>query len=263
MEFEMEWPVASTEHTVFPWSGCTAVDDERLHRKQRLAVTFRLFARMGFDEGVAGHISVRDPEHAESFWVNPFGLDFATMRVSDLVRVDADGTVVDGERAVNRSAFAIHGRIHAARPDVVAVAHSHSRHGKAWSALGRRLEPITQDHCDFYDDHVLYDRYDGVVDDVAEGDRIAAALGTAKAAILRNHGLLTVGQSVDEAAWWFVRLERCCEISLLAHAAGTPHVIDEGTARAVHEAQGSPVAGWFTFQPLHDRVVAAEPELLD
>src|SRR5438034_10381432 len=99
-----------------------SVEDERLHRKQRLAAAFRLFARFGFDEGVAGHITARDPERADHFWVNPFGLHFALMRVSDLILVNEKGTVVEGNAIVNAAAFAIHSQIHAARPDVIAAA---------------------------------------------------------------------------------------------------------------------------------------------
>jgi Class II Aldolase and Adducin N-terminal domain len=100
--------------------------EERLHRKQRLASAFRLFAKFGFSEGVAGHITVRDPEMADHFWVNPFGMHFAHIRVSDLVLVNEKGDVVEGDRLVNESAFAIHSRVHMARPDVVAAAHAHS-----------------------------------------------------------------------------------------------------------------------------------------
>jgi ribulose-5-phosphate 4-epimerase/fuculose-1-phosphate aldolase len=247
----------------FPYSGCTSVEDERLHRKQRLAAAFRLFAQFGYDEGVAGHITARDPERLDHFWVNPFGVDFARIRVSDLVLVDDAGDVAEGNGMVNRAAYAIHSQVHRARPDVVAAAHSHSLYGKAWSTLGRRLDAITQDHCDFYDDHAVYDAYGGVVLGLDEGQRIAEALGTTKAAILRNHGLLTVGQTVDEAAWWFVRMEQCCHVSLLAEAAGTPVLIDDAAARQVYAEQGTHIAGWFTFQPLYERIVAAQPDLLD
>jgi ribulose-5-phosphate 4-epimerase/fuculose-1-phosphate aldolase len=255
--------VPTTEPTVFPWSGCTTVEDERRHRKQRLAAAFRIFSSQGFDEGVAGHITARDPQRSDCFWVNPFGMDFARIRVKDLLLVDPDGIVIEGTGSVNRAAYAIHSAVHRARPDVVAAAHSHSLYGKAFSALGRTLDPITQDHCDFYDDHAVYDGFRGVVLDREEGDRIAAALGATKAAILRNHGLLTVGESVDEAAWWFVRMERCCHATLLAEAAGTPVVIDDEAARQVFGEQGSHGAGWYTFQPLYDRVVETQPDLLD
>src|SRR5438045_4542395 len=165
-------------------------EEERRHRKRRLAAAFRLFAEFGFDEGVAGHITARDPERPDCFWVNPFGLHFSRIRVSDLILVDHSGKVVEGHAEVNLAAFAIHSRIHAARPDVIAAAHAHSLYGKSWSSLGRLLDALTQDACAFYEDHVVFDDYSGVVEETAEGDRIAHALGAKKAAILRNHGLL-------------------------------------------------------------------------
>ncbi len=238
-------------------------DHERLYRKQRLAAAFRLFSRFGFDEGVAGHITARDPERLDHFWVNPFGMHFGHIRVPDLILVDDRGTVVEGDAPVNTAAFVIHSQVHAARPDVVAAAHAHSVHGKAFSALGRLLDPITQDVCAFFEDHAVFDDYTGVVVDVAEGKRIAHALGDNKAAILRNHGLLTVGHSIEEAAWWFITMERSCQAQLLASAAGAPVLIDPDMARLTAGQVGSHAAGWFSFQPLFDRIVREQPDLLE
>ncbi len=237
--------------------------EERIHRKQRLAAAFRLFGRFGFGEGVAGHITVRDPEFPDRFWLNPFGVDFRLITVSDLVCVDHDGTIVHGDYAINQAAFAIHSQVHAARPDVIAAAHTHSVHGKAFSSLGQLLDPITQDSCAFYGDHVLFDDFTGVVLDPMEGKRIAHALGDNKAAILRNHGLLTVGRSVDEAAWWFITMERTCQAQLLAMAAGEPVHIDPEAAHLTHDTVGSSFAGWFSFQPLYRVAVRDEPDLFD
>ena len=233
--------------------------EERLHRKRVLAAAYRLFARFGFDEGVAGHITARDPERKDCFWVNPFGKYFGAIKASDLCLVDHDGNVVEGEGPINRAAFAIHSRVHVARPDVVAAAHSHSPYGKTWSALGRRLDPITQDACAFFEDHGLFDDFTGVVVATEEGDRIAAALGKHKAVILRNHGLLTVGHSVEETTFWFVTMERTCEVELLARAAGEVKPMADDVARATHEMVGSHVAGLFSAQPLFDWIAEAEP----
>jgi ribulose-5-phosphate 4-epimerase/fuculose-1-phosphate aldolase len=241
----------------------SSVEEERLHRKQRLAAGFRLFSKCGFDEGVAGHITARDPELTDHFWVNPFGMHFSQIRVSDLVLVDRNGNVVEGNRVVNGAAFAIHSQVHEARPDVVAAAHAHSVYGKSWSSLGRLLDPLTQDACAFYDDHALLDDYTGVVLDVEEGRRIARTLGTGKAIILRNHGLLTAGGSVDEAVWWFITMERSCQAQLLAEAAGTPVKISPEMAALTAGQVGSRVAGWFSFQPLWDRISREQPDLFD
>ena len=133
------------------------------------------------------------PSCTDHFWVNPFAVDFSLIKASDLILVNHDGEVVEGDYAVNAAAFAIHSQVHAARPDVHAAAHAHSINGKAFSSLGRLLDPLTQDVCAFYGDHAVFDDYTGVVLDTEEGKRIAHALGDNKAAILRNHGLLTVG----------------------------------------------------------------------
>src|SRR5262245_60731647 len=239
------------------------VDDERRHRKQRLAAAFRLFGQFGFDEGVAGHITARDPEHLDAFWVNPLGMNFKHIRVKDLLLVDAQGEVVEGNWPVNRAAFAIHSQVHAARPDVVAAAHAHSVYGKAWSSLRRPLDPLTQDSCAFYGDHAVFDDYTGVVLDLEEGKRIAHALGDHKAAILANHGLLTVGHTVDEAAWWFIPMERTCQAQLMAEAAGDPILIDRDQAEKTARQVGGHGSGWFSFQPLYDWIVEEQPSLLD
>jgi ribulose-5-phosphate 4-epimerase/fuculose-1-phosphate aldolase len=239
------------------------LDEERRYRKEHLAAAFRIWARLGYDEGPAGHITVRDPERLDHFWVNPFGLHFALLRVCDLLLVDHTGAVVEGRWPVNRAAFCIHAAIHRARPDVVAAAHCHSVHGKAWSSLGRPLDPLTQDACAFYEDHALFDDYTGVVVEEAEGQRIAAALGSNKAAILRNHGLLTVGASVDAAAWFFIAMDRSCHAQLLAEAAGRPVAIDHPNAKLTHSQIGTELAGWFSFQPMYDWIVRQEPDLLD
>lgn len=238
-------------------------EDERLHRKQRLAAAFRLFARYGFDEGDAGHITVRDPELTDHFWVNPYGMYFGHIRVSDLLLVNPLGEVVQGNQPINESAYAIHSQIHAARPDVVAAAHAHSLYGKSWSSLGRLLDPLTQDSCAFYEDHSLFDDFTGVVLELEEGKRIAEALGERKAVILLNHGLLTVGLTVDEAVWWFITMERSCQAQLLAEAVVKPKLIAPDIAHLTYSQIGSHDAGWFCFQPLYERIVRQEPDLLD
>jgi len=239
------------------------VEEERLHRKQRLAAAFRLFGQFGFDEGVAGHITARDPEHLDHFWVNPMGMSFKQIRVKDLILVNDKGEVVEGTCPVNAAAFAIHSQVHAARPDVVAAAHAHSLNGKAWSSLRRTLDPLTQDSCAFYGDHALFDDFTGVVLDLEEGKRIAHALGGHKAVILSNHGLLTCGETVDAAAWWFITMERTCQAQLLAEAAGTPVLIDEDQAEKTSEQVGNHMAGWRGFQPLYDWLVTIQADFLD
>ncbi len=242
----------------------TTVAEERLHRKQKLAGALRIFGRLGFGEGVAGHITVRDPEFPDHFWVNPFGMSFRHIRVSDLILVNHAGDVVYGSHPVNRAAFVIHSAIHRARPDVIAAAHSHSLHGKAFASLGIPLDPITQDSCNFYEDHVVISEQGGaVVFDLAAGDELAEKLGNKRAAIHQNHGLFTTGGSVDEAVFWFVTMERSCQAQLLAMAAGTPKLIRDEYARYTYQNTAYPLAGWFGFQPLWQEICRTDPDLFD
>ncbi|MET7305590.1 class II aldolase/adducin family protein [Streptomyces sp. NPDC005134] len=231
-----------------------SIDEERAYRKERLAGALRLFAAYGYEDGVSGHITARDPEYTGCFWVNPFGAPFDGLLPEELILVNGDGQVVEGRHHVNQAAFAVHAQVHRARPDVVAVAHTHSLHGRALSALGEFIEPITQESCAFYEDHAVYQAYTGVVVDEEEGRRIAAALGTRKAIILRNHGLLTVGDSVDAAAWWFVTMERSCQVQLTARAAGKPVLIEHREAVATREQLGSDLVAWINYQPLWKRI---------
>ena len=163
------------------------------------------------------------------------------MRVSDLILVNHSGDVVYGDQPVNRAAFVIHAAIHAARPDVIAAAHSHTVNGKAFSSLGIPLDPITQDSCIFYDDHTVINEQGGaVVFEIEAGKELASNFPTGKAAIHQNHGLFTVGQTVDEAAFWFLSMERSCQAQLLAMAAGTPHHIDHEDASYTQKQTGLP-----------------------
>lgn len=238
-------------------------EDEREHLKQRLAASYRIFALHGFDAGIAGHISARDPILTDHFWVNPVGVHFSRIRVSDLVLVDHDGNIVQGKQSINAAAFSIHSSIHRARPDVVAAAHSHSRSGTAFASLGKPIPPITQEACAFYKDHAVLQAYGGVAGELSEGELIAKTLGSHKAVICRNHAHFTVGQTVDEAVFWFLRMDRAFEQVLLAWSAGEPVEIDEETAMLAAKQIGSHRAGWFGMQPLMDKVLAEQPDLLD
>ncbi len=237
--------------------------EERRHRKQRLAAALRLFGRLGYDEGVAGHITVRDPEDSDRFWVNPFGVAFTRIRVKDLVLVDPGGAVLAGDRPVNRGAFVIHSAIHDRRPDVVAAAHAHSIHGRALAALGTELRPVVQEACAFFGDHVVYREYHGLALEEEEGRRMAECLGERRAVVLQNHGVITVGSSVEEAAYWFISFDRAAQVQLLAEAAGTPAYLSDEQARLAHRQFGSPELARFSFEVLLDDLLHREPDVLE
>ncbi|KAF2171731.1 hypothetical protein M409DRAFT_63337 [Zasmidium cellare ATCC 36951] len=238
-----------------------SLEEERLYRKQHLAAAYRVFAERGFDEGVAGHISVRDPILTDHFWLNPLSKHFSQICVSDLILVNEDGDIVIGEEPINAAAFAIHSEIHKARPDVDAACHAHSVYGKAFSVFGRELDMITQDSLRFYKNHAVYPQFGGVVLDREEGKRIAEHLGEGKAIILQNHGLLTVGKTIDAAAFWFLSLDKTCHAQLLVDAAaqGSGHkktFIPEEEATYSYSQVGTPEKGWLAFQPYYDDILA-------
>ena len=239
---------------------------ERLHRKQRLAAACRVFSYYGYEYGMAGHITVRDPEHPDLFWTNPFAMDFGRVRVSDLLLVDHDGRVVEGTWAVNRAGFVLHSAIHRANPEILASCHAHTINGMAWAALGRPLDPITQTACGFYEDQALItDEAGAVVVDRTAGHSVAVAFGNAKVAIHQNHGLFSAGrESVDEAAWWFIALEKACEIQLKAEASGLPLKMIE-RERAIHSRNhlATPFMAWLHFQPIYDAICRSNPDLFD
>ncbi|CZR66513.1 probable ribulose-5-phosphate 4-epimerase and related epimerases and aldolases [Phialocephala subalpina] len=244
--------------------------DARKYQMQHLAVAFRVFAKQGFDEGVAGHISLRDPLNPEHFWINPLSTHFSQIKVSDLVLVNEHGEVQPGgaQSAINGPAFAIHSEIHKARPDLDAACHAHSVYGKAFSCFGRVIEPLYQDALRFYNDLSVYNAYGGTVVSTEEGARIAKALGPKnRSIILRNHGIITCGHTVDEAAFLFIALDRCCHSQMMANAAVGPGwekiYIDTETAEMTHKKSGNPSKMWLAFQPYYDQVIAEDPRVLE
>ena len=177
-------------------------------------------------------------------------IDWSMLQVSLLVGYQLSGTLTQG------AAYAIHHEVHAARPDTNCVAHSHSVYGKAFSALGRNLDMITQDACAFYNDVALY-ASKGIVLDAEEGRAIATALGNKKAGILRNHGLITCGGSVESCIFWYLALERSCQAQLLADAAASGRgeqtiKISEEDAAYTYKTLGSEIAGWFSAKPVFE-----------
>ncbi|KAG7664183.1 uncharacterized protein J8A68_002287 [[Candida] subhashii] len=230
--------------------------EERKWALQHMAGAFRVFARKGYTEGTAGHISIRDPVDPTTFWINPLGKHFGLIKASDLVHVDEEGNVLpDGNQvAINAAGFAIHSAIHKARPDVNAACHCHSTYGKAWAAMGRKLDMINQDVCTFYNSHDVYTDFGGVALEAEEGVKIAAAIGeTGKGVIMQNHGLLTVGNTVDEAAYLFSLLEKSCQVQLVAQAALRPgeelKIIGDEEAKYCEYHDGDPETLYTEFQP--------------
>ncbi|KXJ97118.1 class II aldolase and Adducin domain-containing protein [Microdochium bolleyi] len=202
--------------------------EHRRHILVHMAATFRYFARNNFTEGQAGHISVRDPEHPGFMWMNPLGRHFGMLTAGDMICLDiASGRIVSTlrgrphARTVNAAGYLIHSAVHKRRhADVHAICHAHSNAGRAWSVFARPLDMLNQDICNVHEHQAVYAQYGGIVFGADEGENIADALGERnKAAILMNHGLLTVGATVDEAGYLFGLMDRSCAMQLQVEAA--------------------------------------------
>lgn len=175
------------------------------------------------------------------------GVHFGMLKASDMVQIDEEGQVIGGNRtAVNAAGFMIHSAIHRARPDVHAACHTHSPAGKAWSTFGRPLDIINQDTCNFWGTQAVYKAFGGVVLGAEEGVRIAEALGSeGRVMVLQNHGLLTTGGTVDEAAYLFTLMERSCEVQIMVESAGLPkNFIGETEAKYTAKVNADPVCSF-------------------
>lgn len=186
-----------------------------------LAACYRLVAHFKMTDWIYNHISVRVPGSHEHYLINPFGLLYEEITASNLVKVAVDGKLVeDVALEVNPAAFVIHGAIHAARPEVACVLHTHTRAGVGVAAQAQGLLPISQHAFKVYD-RITYHDFEGIALDTAEQERLVADIGTKDVLILRNHGLLTMGQSVRQAFELMYYLERACEIQIAAQAGGS------------------------------------------
>lgn len=189
-------------------------EEIRARRKRDCALGYRLFAVQRWGDLGDGHISARDPERTDCFWMLRWGVSYHAATVSDLVLVGPNGELVEGEGTINIAGYYIHHPILAARPDLVSAVHVHTGWGSPFSAEARMFEPISQESCIFFEDHALWDDEEVQVQSVTAGRRIAEVLGQNSAIILRNHGLLTGGDSVAEAVGRFVYMERVAELHM-------------------------------------------------
>lgn len=240
--------------------------EERQHRKERLVAACRAFARHGLDYGFAGHLTIRDPEEPDTYWTNPMAVHFKQVKVSNLIRANHAGMVVEGRHALNRAGFVLHAAVHNAHPDILAMCHAHTVYGTAFAALGRELQPISQDAACFFEDHVVIREDAGqVAVEEDAGTRIAGAFTGVRAAIHQNHGLFTASRhSIEAAAFWFIALERCCQQQLLVDASGhRPALVPPESARYSREHVGSEYIGWLHFQPIYEELLASEPDMFD
>jgi ribulose-5-phosphate 4-epimerase/fuculose-1-phosphate aldolase len=201
--------------TALPKGGMAEPEHET---RLDLAACYRLTAHFGYDDTIWNHISARIPGQ-EAFLINPLGYRYDEICASNLVKVDLDGRVLDVGGETNLTGFVIHSAVHRRRPDAGCVMHTHSEGGLAVSAMAEGLLPMVQDAFLFHE-RVRYHAYEGLSTDLAERERLAESLGDGYALILRNHGLLTVGQTVGEAFMIMHYLERACRVQIAVLSTG-------------------------------------------
>jgi ribulose-5-phosphate 4-epimerase/fuculose-1-phosphate aldolase len=251
----MAEPEASTTSA----ASSRSPEEIRARRKRDVALGYRIFAAQRWGDLGDGHISARDPERTDCFWLLRYGVSYHRARVADLILVGPEGNIVEGEGPINEAAYYIHQPILAARPDAVSAAHVHTGWGTPFSAELRPIEPITQEACIFFEDHAIFDDEEVQVQSVEAGARIARALGSNRAVILRNHGLLTVGDGVSEAVGSFVIMERVAEAHMKA---GDTKPISAEAARFAKADLIKYGAGRVGFRALIDRHIG-DPSIVE
>ncbi len=237
---------------VEPYGAIRTIEAERAHRKRMCALGYRIFGAMRWGQLGDGHVSARDPEQTDHFWLLDWGVPFGEATVDQLVLVGpgADGSNDGG--SVNTAGYNIHAPILDARPDAVSAAHTHTQFGTPWSANVEPFRAISQESCAFVFDQAMFDDEEVEVLSIDGGKRIAASLDDKKLCILRNHGLLTVGQSVEAAVGWFVMAERVAEVHVKAP---NGKAISDEAAYIAASTLSPEHAGWRIFQWLQRSVV--------
>ena len=213
------------------------VSAEEWETRVNLAACYRLAAHFRMTDLIYTHISARVPGPEHHFLINAFGLLWDEISASTLVKITLDGEIVDDPtgNGINRAGYVIHGAIHRARPDLTCVMHTHTQAGIAVSAQEEGLLPLSQ-HAMRFTNGLAYHDYEGLALDLAEQERLVRDLGSHKAMILRNHGLLTCGTSIYEAFDLMYYLERGCQSQVTAMAGGAklrfpPPEVAEKTAQ--------------------------------
>lgn len=227
-----------------------------------LAAALRLSARFGFNEGVCNHFSLAVPGAEDRYLLNPHGIHWSMIAASDILLIDGQGRTLEGSSQAELTAFTIHGRVHARHPRATCVLHTHMPYATALTCLeDGRLEPVNQNSLRFYGD-VAYDPdYNGLAEDVAEGDRIAEALGDKRVLFLGNHGVLVVGPSIAQAFDDLYYLEQACRVQVLAMSTGRPlkRVTDNVAASTKAEMDGGGTYAEAHFTALKRLLDAEDP----
>ena len=196
------------------------ITQEERQARQRLASCYRVFDHLGWTESIFNHITLRVPGPETVFLINPFGLHYSEVTASNLVAVDIEGHPVrPAEYPINLAGFVTHSAIHGHIPVAHCVMHTHTTTGSAVACLDSGLSYDTFYGAQLYG-RVAYHEFEGVTVNADERERMVASIGDKRVVILRNHGLLTWGETLEEAFMWLWLLQRACDIQVAAAAVG-------------------------------------------
>jgi L-ribulose-5-phosphate 4-epimerase len=208
--------------------------------RKTLAEAGRVLASEDHGDYVAGHITARLPDDPQRFLMKPAGIGFEEMTSDNIITVDIEGVKVAGTMPRHNEVF-IHSEVLRARPDMNAVLHSHPPYTVAFSSLGRPLLPVGNDGVHFSDGLPVFSETTDLIINQERGKAVARCLGQHQALILRNHGIVTAGKTIEEAVWYALRLERACRIQMLAEAAGGPRLVTDPAEAAIKHKRGNRV----------------------
>lgn len=240
------------------------VSPEEWQARVDLAACYRLIAHDGLTEMIANHISMRVPGTHNEFLINPYGMLYEEMTASSMIKIDVEGRILFNatDYGINKAGYVIHSAIHKARPDVECIIHTHSLAGMSVSAMKVGLLPIAQSSMRFLD--IAYHDFEGVAIRMDEQERLVASLGNREAMVLRNHGLLTVGPSIPECYNNMWRLERACQLQVMALSCNTElQMPSPESVRYTHQAISGLKLGKREWPALMRRLDKIDPSFRD
>ena len=239
-------------------------EHQREYIKKVLTATCHIFSDYGFNDGIGGYIVYRDCIDTDTYWVNPMGVDLSEVAIDNLIRVNWDGDVIEGNYPASRPAWASFTVIAKVRPEINAAVHFHTLYGSTWSAYGKSIDMVTEDSAAFYNNLSVFEEFERAIISREDGLAVASCLGQNNSIILQNHGIYTVGRSLDEAAWRFIALENACRAQIMIESMRSsglsPKPLSENALITSAKIMGTDYASWLQYQPILKKYLKDEYE---
>lgn len=242
-----------------------SLEEQQLYNKMVLVNTCRIFADLSISDGIGGYIVYRDVIDKSTYWVNPMGVDMSMVTLDDLIRVNWEGAVIEGRYPASQPAWASFTVIADNRPEINAAVHFHTKFGSTWSCFGLPIDYVTEDTAAFYNNLSVYNNFNGALLTRNDGRDMFKYLGKNNSIILQNHGIYTIGETLDEAAWRFLSLEKACEAQIMLETLKgsgiQPKTIPEEVLKKISWMMGRPYACWLQYQPILKKYMGEDYEV--